>query len=116
LGRELKLKLPELSAWVVALAVPLSVTVAPFPADAGLMEPKMPNVEEPVATTTVVFELFAVEVEFEVENAAQPTRVRPHRHSAIPAMTLLAREVFFSTYTSRSRRSAGAGISSDPVR
>jgi hypothetical protein len=114
----LKLKLPELSAWVVALAVPLSVTVAPFPVDAGLMEPKMPNVEEPVATTTVVFELFEleVEVEFEVDNAAQPTRVRPHRHSAIPAMTLLAREVFFSTYTSRSRRSAGAGISSDPVR
>jgi len=36
-----KVKLPELSAVVVAVAAPLSMTVAPLPDAAGLMVPEM---------------------------------------------------------------------------
>jgi hypothetical protein len=39
-----KLYAPELSAVVVALAAPLSVTVAPLPPAAGLIVPEMLNV------------------------------------------------------------------------
>jgi len=37
----LKLKFPELSAFVVAWAAPLRVTEAPLPIEAGLMVPEM---------------------------------------------------------------------------
>jgi hypothetical protein len=39
-----KLKLPEASAVVVKVAAPLRVSVAPVPAEAGLMVPEMLNV------------------------------------------------------------------------
>jgi len=41
LAKPVKLKAPELLAVVVALAVPLSVTVAPLPPAAGLIVPEM---------------------------------------------------------------------------
>jgi len=41
LAKPLKVKFPELSAVVVAFAVPLSVTVAPLPPAAGLIVPEM---------------------------------------------------------------------------
>ena len=43
-GKPLKVKFPELSAVVVALAAPLSVTVAPLPPVTGLIVPEMLNV------------------------------------------------------------------------
>jgi hypothetical protein len=44
LAKPLKEYLPELSAIVLALAAPLSATVAPPPPEVGVIVPEMPNV------------------------------------------------------------------------
>ena len=58
-----KLKLPEASAVVVAFAAPVSVTVAPLPAAAGLTVPEMLQVAAwAVKLTPVTFVAFTVAV------------------------------------------------------